>query len=261
MNHPYERGKSPHIMGILNLTPDSFSDGGRWTDIDKALEHVFAMIDEGADIIDVGAESTRPGCTPVSKEEEWARLEPVLKELIPAVDVPVSVDTMKSEIAAKSISLGVDIINDVNGFRGEGMFDVCSNSDVDIIISHMYGSYDGMHDSVMGDDYKQEIKTFLDDQIAIANDKGISDDRIIVDPGIGFGKTPEQNLSLSKDCSFLGKEHRVLIGVSRKRFIRQYYPDMDVDEATAIVSKMAVESGASIVRVHNVKATVNALRL
>ena len=188
-------------------------------------------------------------------------MEPVLKELIPAVDVPVSVDTMKSEVAAKSISLGVDIINDVNGFRGEGMFDVCSNSDVDIIISHMYGSYDGMHDSVMGDDYKQEIKTFLDDQIAIANDKGISDDRIIVDPGIGFGKTPEQNLSLSKDCSFLGKEHRVLIGVSRKRFIRQYYPDMDVDEATAIVSKMAVESGASIVRVHNVKATVNALRL
>ncbi|MBO4357072.1 MAG: dihydropteroate synthase [Candidatus Methanomethylophilaceae archaeon] len=248
-------------MGILNLTPDSFSDGGRWTDVDKALEHAFAMIDEGADIIDVGAESTRPGCTPVSKEEEWARLEPVLEELIPAVDVPVSVDTMKSEIAAKSISLGVDIINDVNGFRGEGMFDVCSNSDVDIIISHMYGSYDGMHDSVMGDDYKQEIKTFLDDQIAIANDKGISDDRIIVDPGIGFGKTPEQNLSLSKDCSFLGKEHRVLIGVSRKRFIRQYYPDMDVDEATAIVSKMAVESGASIVRVHNVKATVNALRL
>lgn len=261
MNRPYERGKSPLIMGILNLTPDSFSDGGRWTDVDKALEHAFAMIDEGADIIDVGAESTRPGCTPVSKEEEWARLEPVLKELIPAVDVPVSVDTMKSEVAAKSISLGVDIINDVNGFRGEGMFDVCSNSDVDIIISHMYGSYDGMHDSVMGDDYKQEIKTFLDDQIAIANDKGISDDRIIVDPGIGFGKTPEQNLSLSKDCSFLGKEHRVLIGVSRKRFIRQYYPDMDVDEATAIVSKMAVESGASIVRVHNVKATVNALRL
>ena len=261
MNHPYERGKSPLIMGILNLTPDSFSDGGRWTDVDKALEHVFAMIDEGADIIDVGAESTRPGCTPVSKEEEWARLEPVLKELIPAVDVPVSVDTMKSEVAAKSISLGVDIINDVNGFRGEGMFDVCSNSDVDIIISHMYGSYDGMHDSVMGDDYKQEIKTFLDDQIAIANDKGIPDDRVIVDPGIGFGKTPEQNLSLSKDCSFLGKEHRVLIGVSRKRFIRQYYPDMDVDEATAIVSKMAVGSGASIVRVHNVKATVNALRL
>ena len=261
MNHPYERGKSPLVMGILNLTPDSFSDGGRWADVDKALEHAFEMIDQGAAIIDVGAESTRPGCTPVPMEDEWARLEPVLKELIPAVDVPISIDTMKSEIAARSISLGADIINDVNGFRGEGMFEVCSQSDVDIVISHMYGSYSGMHDTLMGSDYKEEIKGFLDNQVSIAKDHGISDDRIIVDPGIGFGKTQEQNLAIAKDSSFLGSDHRILIGVSRKRFIKQYYSDMDVDEATALVSKMAVDSGANIVRVHDVGRTVSALRL
>jgi dihydropteroate synthase len=249
MRNPNGRG-NPLVMGILNVTPDSFSDGGRWTDAD-----------EGASIIDVGAESTRPGCTPVSADEEWARLEPVLRELIPSVSVPVSVDTMKSEVASKCISLGAAMINDVNGFRGEGMFEACAGSDVDIVISHMNGSYDGMHSREMGPDYRDRIREFLDGQISKALDSGIPDRRIIIDPGIGFGKTPQQNLEIAKDCSFLGDSHRILIGLSRKRFVREFYPEMDVDDASAMLSRAAVDSGADIVRVHDVARTVSALRL
>lgn len=259
MKHPYGRGETPLVMGILNLTPDSFSDGGRWNDLPKALEHVFEMIEQGAAIIDVGAESTRPGSTPVSQEEEWARLEPVLKELIPSVDVPISVDTVKPYVAERSISLGASIINDVNGFRWEGMFEACAGSDVDIVISHMYGSYGDIHKGLMGSDYRQEIKSFLDGQVAKALDAGIPDGNIIVDPGIGFGKTAEQNMDLARDSFYLKEGHRLLIGVSRKRFIRELFPDIDADVATARVSKMAADSGADIVRVHNVAATVSEL--
>ncbi len=261
MNAPCGRGRTPLVMGILNVTPDSFSDGGLWATADSAVRHALDMIDQGASIIDIGAESTRPGCEPVSAAEEWSRLEPVLSELLPIVDVPISVDTMKAEVAERSISMGVDIINDVNGLRGEGMMEVCASSDVDVVISHMYGEYGEMHSAVMGDDYRESIKAFLDSQCAKARDMGICDRRIIVDPGIGFGKTAEQNLSLAKDCSFLGHEHRILVGVSRKRFIRSLFPEMDVDVATAKVSKMAVDSGADIVRVHDVRTTVSELGL
>ena len=254
-------GRSPLVMGILNLTPDSFSDGGRWTDRDAALAHAFEMIDQGADIIDIGGESTRPGSEPVSSSEELERLEPVLRELLPSVSVPISIDTMKPEVASVCISMGVDIVNDVNGLHAQGMMEVCAGSDVRVVISHMNGSLSETHSRTMGDDYKAEIVEFLDGQISKAVDLGISDDRIIVDPGVGFGKTPQQNMDISKDCSFLGKDHDIMIGVSRKRFIREFYPDMDVDEASAMVSKMAVDSGADIVRVHNVACTVSALRL
>ena len=261
MKHPYGRGDTPLVMGILNLTPDSFSDGGIWTDVSVALEHAHEMIEQGASMIDVGAESTRPGCVSVSAEEEWSRLEPVLRELIPSVDVPVSIDTMKAEVASKCISLGADIINDVNGFRGEGMFEVCAESDVDIVIGHMPAPQTEVHKVTMGPDFKEEIRMFLDAQVCKAVDMGISDDRIIIDPGIGFGKSSEQNMALVKDLSFLGHDHRILIGVSRKRFVRQYYPDQDVDDASAYLSKVAIESGADIVRVHDVARTINELGL
>jgi len=248
------------VMGILNLTPDSFSDGGRWTDRDKALEHAFEMIDQGADIIDIGGESTRPGSEPISSSEELDRLEPVLRDLIPSVSVPISIDTMKPEVASVCISMGADIINDVNGLRAQGMMEVCAGSDATVIIGHMNGSPVDTHRTEMGADYREQIKGFMDRQIARAVDAGIPDGRIIVDPGIGFGKTPDQNLSIAKDCSFLGKDHAILVGVSRKRFVRQFYPDMDVDDASAMVSKMAVDSGADIVRVHDVARTVSVLR-
>ena len=259
------RGKVPKghplIMGILNLTPDSFSDGGRWNDPKIAVEHAFDMVDKGADIIDVGAESTRPGSVPVSEEEEWSRLCSVLKELIDSLEVPISVDTLKPGIAGRAIGLGADIINDVNGLRAEGMIEACAESDVSVVISHMHGEYGSMHSSYMEGDYKGQIKTFLDHQCSRCVDAGIGDDRIIVDPGLGFGKTPEQNMAIAEDCGFLGKDHAILIGLSRKRFVREYYPDCDVDKASAMLSKRAIDSGADIVRVHNVEAMVSELRL
>jgi len=249
----------PLVMGILNLTPDSFSDGGRWTDPKIAVQHAFDMIDQGADIIDIGAESTRPGSEPVPEEEEWSRLSSVLKEVIDSVDVPISVDTLKPGVARKAIDAGAHIINDVNGLRMEGMIEVCADSDVCVAISHMHGEYGSMHRTYMEGAYKDQIRAFLDFQCARCVDAGISDDRIIVDPGIGFGKTPEQNMGIVEDCGFLGSGHPILIGVSRKRFVREFYPDCDVDKASAVLSKKAIDSGASIVRVHNVEATVREL--
>ena len=257
---PKGRGQPPLVMGILNLTPDSFSDGGRWNDTEIAIQHALDMVEQGADIIDVGAESTRPGCTPISAEEEWTRMESVLKELVKVLDVPISIDTMKADVAGKALSLGADIINDVNGLRGEGMIDVCADHGATVVISHMFGEFPEMHSKDMSDDYKAEIKSFLDGQCRKSLDAGILENNIIIDPGIGFGKTPEQNLEIVKDCSFLGDNYPILIGVSRKRFVVKNYPDMDVDDATAMLSKMAVDSGANIVRVHNVARTVSLLR-
>jgi len=148
----------------------------------------------------------------------------------------------------------------VNGHRGEGMIDVCADHGATVVISHMFGEFPEMHSKDMSDDYKTEIKSFLDGQCRKSLDAGILENNIIIDPGIGFGKTPEQNLEIVKDCSFLGDNYPILIGVSRKRFVVKNYPDMDVDDATAMLSKMAVDSGANIVRVHNVARTVSLLR-
>ena len=249
--------KSPiQMMGILNLTPDSFSDGGRWSDADSAVKHALEMIDQGADIIDIGAESTRPGFTPVPEEEEWARLEPVLSAVIPSVDVPISVDTMKPKVAERCISKGVGYINDVNGLRADGMMEACSQGDVKVVISHMHGSPLETHSSKMGADYREVIRRFLDGQCSRAIEAGISEKNLIVDPGVGFGKTMEQNMEIVKDLSFLGGDHPILVGVSRKRFLKTFYPGEDIDEVTAKVSSIAAHSGASILRVHDVAKTV-----
>ena len=214
------------------------------------------MIELGADIIDIGAESTRPGSQPVSASEEWSRLEPVLKELV-KLDVPVSVDTMKADVAERSLSLGAEIINDVNGLQGDGMMRVCADHGATVVICHSYGE-PGAHSKIMSGDYRAQIASFLSDQSRKASDAGIDD--IILDPGVGFGKTVEQNLEIVKDCSFLGEGHPILIGLSRKRFVARTYPDMDIDEASAMLSKMAVDSGANIIRAHDVGRTVSALR-
>ncbi len=256
MNFPKGRGQPPLIMGILNVTPDSFSDGGRWNDTERAVRHAVEMIDLGADIIDLGAESTRPGSEPVTAEEEWSRLEPVLKELV-KLDVPISIDTMKTEVAERSLSIGADTINDVNGLQDDGMIDVCADHGAAVVICHSYG-VPGAHSEVMSGDYKGQIASFLSGQCRKAMDAGIED--IILDPGVGFGKTLEQNLGIIKGCSFLGEDHPILIGLSRKRVVVRTYPDMDVDEASAMLSKIAVDSGANIIRTHDVGRTVSVLR-
>ncbi len=250
----------PLIMGILNVTPDSFSDGGRWNAVPKALDHAFSMVDLGASIIDVGAESTRPGSDRLSPEDEMSRLEPVLKALLPSVSIPVSIDTMHAETAEMCLRLGADMINDVNGLRNDGMVKVCSDYGAAVVISHMNGTIDDTHGSSMGDDYRIRIKESLYSKCLEAESSGILHNNIIIDPGLGFGKSPDQNMSIAKDCSFLGKEYPVLIGLSRKRFVRQFMPDEDVDVASAMLSAESVRSGASIIRTHDVKVTSEALR-
>jgi len=251
---------SPLVMGILNVTPDSSSDGGRWSSANDAVNHAFRMIDQGASVIDIGAESTRPGSERISSDEEISRLKPVLEALLPSISVPVSIDTMHPETAGFCLRLGVDIINDVNGLRENGMLGICSDYNATVVISHMNGTMENAHDSTMGNNFKQEIREYLMSRCRVAEDSGIPHGNIMIDPGIGFGKTPEQNLSIAKDCSFLGNEFPILIGLSRKRFVRQFMPGMDVDEASARLSAESVRSGASMIRTHDVAITSEALR-
>ena len=180
--------RRPMVMGILNVTPDSFSDGGKYLS-GNALEHALEMLDQGADIIDIGGESTRPGSDPVPSEIEIERIVPVIRELSSISDIPISVDTMKPDVAYAALDAGADIINDVNGLQGEGMMEVCADHGCPVVIGHMPADILAVHGTQMGPDYKMQIKEFLDAQCSKALDKGISEDGIIIDPGVGFGKT------------------------------------------------------------------------
>ena len=250
------RIQRPTIMGILNVTPDSFSDGGMYLG-ENAIEHALQMIDDGADIIDIGGESTRPGSDPVSSEEEIRRIVPVIRELSAMTDVPISVDTMKTDVAEAALDAGADIINDVNGLRSLGMAELAASAGVPVIIMHMEGMPKTMQDDPLGVDDFDEVVFFLSERFEYAVDCGIK--QIITDPGIGFGKTTELNdLILDNSLSF-SFGCPVLIGASRKRFLSDIYPGMDRDEATVKASLRAFDSGADILRVHNVKMMVDAL--
>lgn len=263
MNVPCRNGPlkdGPLIMGILNVTPDSFSDGGMWSEPAKAVEHAFDLVDQGADIIDIGAESTRPGSEPVSAEQEIQRLEPVLRELLPSIDVPVSIDTMKPLVAERCISLGADIINDVWGLRAEGMMDVCSDGGAAVIIMHMAGTPETVHSVDMGPTFREDIRSFLIGQAESAMDAGIPKDKIILDPGMGFGKTPSQNMDILKHSSDYSCGFPVLMASSRKRFLKEYFPSMERDDASAEAASISIRSGADMVRVHNVERTARLIR-
>ena len=246
-------------MGILNVTPDSFSDGGMWTDPEDAVRHAVEMVGQGASVIDVGAESTRPGSEPVSAEEELRRLRPVVRRLASELDVPVSVDTMKAEVAEECISLGAEMVNDVNGLRGPGMAEVCASSGVYAVIMHMPGEMGSVHAGEMGEGFADDIRSTLEGLASSAMDAGVGRDRIILDPGIGFGKSMGQNLWILDHSSYFSCGFPVLSASSRKRVLAWAYPDMDIDVASADAASRAAESGADMVRVHNVAATVAAL--
>ena len=248
--------RRPMIMGILNVTPDSFSDGGMYYS-GGAVEHALSMIDEGADIIDIGGESTRPGSDPVPAEEEIGRIVPVIRELSSVSDVPISVDTMKTEVAEAALDAGADIINDVNGMRSEGMAELISSAGVPVVIMHMKGMPKTMQLEPMQGRVTEDIVAFLKERCEYAADCGIRD--IILDPGIGFGKTAEQNVEIIDNSAAFSLGHPVLIGASRKRFLLSVYPDMDRDEASVAVSLRALDAGADIVRVHNVMMMRRAL--
>lgn len=243
----------PALMGILNVTPDSFSDGGRWDSPDSARIHAFELIEQGADIIDIGAESTRPGAVPVSAEEELGRLMPALESFIDSIDIPVSVDTMKASVARKAVEAGVTIINDVSGLSDPEMATVAAELGVPIIIMSSYGTPETFRTETIPGDCIAYTKAFLEKRIGAALDAGVKEHNIIIDPGVGFGTSPEQAMEMirnPKEFSF-GK-YPVLIGPSRKRFVSKFYPDMDRDEATAEICVLAVAGGADVLRVHDV---------
>ena len=245
------------IMGILNVTPDSFSDGGRFADVSAALRQAEAMISQGADIIDIGGESTRPGAARVSIEEEIRRVAPVVEAVKKRFPLPVSVDTVKAPVAEACLGLGADMINDVSGLQYDPrLVKVVAGAGVPVIIMHTSGEPEVMQQRTGYADVVNAIISFLQKQSSIALENGISRDKIIVDIGIGFGKTVEQNLSLIKHLGdFCDMGYPVLLGASRKSFIGTTL-NLPVDqrlEGTLAMQTAAYLAGARMFRVHDVK--------
>lgn len=256
------RGKAPDVsapfvMGVLNVTPDSFSDGGHYVDIDSALSRIDEMVRLGADIIDIGGESTRPGSDPVTEEEEINRVIPVLEKAVPRFPSTIfSLDTTKYEVARLGLEAGVHIINDVSGLCKEpALADLCAKYDAGLIIMHSKGDPKTMQDDPAYDDVVQEVYRFLENQIAIAEAKGVTS--IWVDPGIGFGKTLNHNLKLLASVDkFTKVGYPVLIGASRKSMFSKLLGQRDPSErisATIAAHYHTLTKGASVIRVHDVR--------
>ncbi|PJB21406.1 MAG: dihydropteroate synthase, partial [Euryarchaeota archaeon CG_4_9_14_3_um_filter_38_12] len=246
-------GKRTYIMGILNVTPDSFSGDGI-TNIENAVEKAKKMVEEGADIIDVGGESTRPFSKPISELDEWKRVGPVLKKLMKEVDVPVSIDSYKPMIVKKALDSGASIINDISGLRNKEMVKTAAKYDVPVIIMHMKGTPRNMQKKPEYRDVVGEIFSFFEKRIEYAENNGV--DKIIIDPGIGFGKNLEHNLEIIrrlKEFKSLGKP--LLVGPSRKSFIGQILdlPAGKRLEGTLASAALCINNGADIIRVHDVK--------
>lgn len=245
------------IMGILNITPDSFSDGGKYNKVDRAVQRAVEIEKQGADIIDIGAESTRPGSDRVSLEEEKRRLLPVLKEVLAAVSVPISIDTYKSETAAEALEMGASIINDISGMRfDKKMPETAAYYDVPVILMHIQGKPETMQENPEYRNLIFEIKKYLWTSIEAVRKAGVRDEKIIIDPGIGFGKKQQHNLQiLNRLKSFEELNYPIMIGTSRKSLIKYVTKDEKFGRifGTAASVTAAVLNGASIVRVHDVE--------
>lgn len=248
---------SPLIMGILNVTPDSFSDGGEYIDTNRAVVHALEMVENGADIIDIGGESSRPNALPVSEEIELRRVVPVVQLLSEKTSAPISIDTYKAEVARQAVQAGASIINDISAMRfDERMADVVRESNAVVVLMHMQGDPGTMQKNPEYDDVVNEIIDFLDERANYAVDRGINRDNIILDPGIGFGKTFAHNIEILQNIekfSVLG--YPVLVGASRKGFIGTITGNEPSDRVmgTAAVVSQCVFQGVSIHRVHDVK--------
>lgn len=253
-------------MGILNVTPDSFSDGGRHAGLAAALEHARRMIGEGAEIIDVGGESTRPGAAEVGLEEEIARTRPVVAALRAEWDGLISIDTMKASVAAAALEAGADIINDVSGLRADpAMAGLCEASGCGVVVMHMQGDPRTMQRAPAYDDVVGEVRGFFEERLATLVAAGIDPEALCFDPGIGFGKTVAHNLELLRGMGELGVGGRpLLLGVSRKSFIGRVLDSAGVTDRewpTVALTVWAREAGARIHRVHEVKPNAEALRM
>ncbi|WP_099353495.1 dihydropteroate synthase [Fredinandcohnia onubensis] len=257
---PYQLdfSKKTMIMGILNITPDSFSDGGSYTDLDAAIRHAKEMVDNGADIIDVGGESTRPGHEIISDEEEIARVVPIIKALVKEVHVPISIDTYKSEVAKQAIEAGAHIINDIWGAKADPkMAEVAATYQVPIILMHNRDNKD----------YKNLIDDMIVDLkecIEIVKAAGVKDENIIIDPGVGFAKTFEGNIETIRQLDkFSDLGYPILLGTSRKSFIGKIFdlPPKERDEATGATTCLGIQKGCDIVRVHNVRVNARLAKM
>lgn len=256
--------KMPIIMGILNVTPDSFSDGGLYDDMQGALDHAHEMLKQGAHIIDVGGESTRPGSESVSEQEELARVIDVVRALS-AEGVCVSVDTRHASVARECVKAGASIINDVSGFRDPAMVDVAANCDAGLVVMHMKGDEPAtMQKNAEYDDVVAEVRDYLRDQARMLEASGVAHDRICIDPGPGFGKTAQQTLDLVRNIQeYVHLGYPVMAALSRKSYIGAKYNIEEAsqrDIASAAEALLACEQGASVFRVHNVAVHVEALK-
>lgn len=253
-----------HVMGVLNVTPDSFSDGGRFNQIDSALARARQMADDGAAFIDVGGESTRPGATPVPLQEELDRVCPVVEAIARELDVIVSVDTSAPEVMRQSVALGAGMINDVRALQRPGALEVVAQTTVPICIMHIQGEPDHMQDRPSYRDVLQEVRSFLDERLGVIEAAGVSLDRVILDPGFGFGKTARHNFQLLNGLEQLRQlGYPLLVGMSRKSMLG-HVTGRDVGErlsASIAAATIAATKGASILRVHDVRETVDAMKV
>lgn len=255
------------VMAILNVTPDSFSDGGKFFSIDEALKQAEKLISEGADILDIGGESTRPNSARVSVEEEIKRVVPIIEEITKRFAVPVSIDTSKAEVAEKAVEAGAEIINDISGFRfDENIAEVAAKSKSGVVLMHLRGGFETMHKQTPVENILEEISEGFNFSLRKAEDHKIEKDRIALDIGIGFSKTFEQNLELIAKLDKICQEfadYPILVGASRKSFIGKILGGVSPGErnvGTLGVNALAIWNGAKILRVHDVKETVETIK-
>lgn len=252
------------VMGVLNVTPDSFSDGGLFYEPEAAIRRGVTMVEQGADLLDIGGESTRPRSDPVSAEEEWRRVGPVIEALGRKVDVPLSIDTMKPEVAEQAVRAGAAIVNDVSGMRDPAMVRFVASAQVGVVVMHMLGNPKTMQEHPAYDDVVREVKAFLAERIGALQAAGLPSECVAVDPGVGFGKSLEHNLTLLRHLDQLvALGHPVVVGLSRKSFIGK----LGAGEAgerlpgSLAAAALAVARGAHVVRAHDVLETVRAMRV
>ncbi len=256
---------APQVMGVLNVTPDSFSDGGNFFSVDAALKYAHQMAEEGADIIDIGGESTRPGAQSVSAQEELDRVMPVLLKIRAELPLKTSVDTSKAEVMREAIAGGADVINDVMALRGEGsLAAVAASNKVQVCLMHIQGEPRTMQENPYYDDVVNEIKAFLLERVQVCLEAGIASSRILIDPGFGFGKTVAHNLLLMKQLPvFTELGYPVLVGLSRKSLIGKVLNKQVTERlyGSLALAVLAVSRGARIIRTHDVAATVDVVKM
>lgn len=255
----------PLVMGILNVTPDSFSDGGRFNHRETILKQVTSMLEAGVDIVDIGGESTRPGAAKVSLQEELDRVLPAIEWVQSCSAVAISIDTYKTAVMAESVKLGVDMINDVNALQAEGAVECVAESGLPVCLMHKQGSPETMQNNPSYGDVEREVSQFLQQRAQACLDAGISQEHIYIDPGFGFGKTLEHNVELFRNISGgFGLQYPVLVGVSRKTMIGALSDESQPEKrviGSVAAAVVAMQKGARILRVHDVQETIQALKV